>query len=497
MSRSAATLEVPQLSAPAEETEDLTSFFEDSITRTNAYMKVLNKVMEANHSSSSQPGWENTIIDSLELLQKHLVVNPPSYASAQILLQCLLRIEKSPRSTEAIMAIVADVIERLADMIGQKQASDKNRPPFIQEVPYSNYNLKLLSVEKGNEAEQTSGNTQHHLNKPNRPLSARYHRQSRNSRDPHAMLGFVEDVWLQVDPVGNRIVVRSSGHEDTIEETLTSITAGTLVIYKNELSWVGTNRMTSEQEVGVAIKFHDITKYTWGRIGRSPSFYLSIHAGEVFKFFPFLEEEIKEVVVAVEDLSGKEPYEEKAFVQNLLTLKLEATQNQVLRELAKMPNPWIDHTDYLYEIIDNLIAEGKPQSIFDMERLFHSCRLNEEVTKETLTAIRRSWDDATNETVRIKILTVIDRLMDRAVLRMTDSSFAHLSAWLKTQERTLDPYKSSQSLSMLERIRHKEETIKLLGIAPVAQHQFGELFDMLDEFRSFQKQYAMNEEDLF
>eukprot|EP00002_Diphylleia_rotans_P030628 TRINITY_DN6309_c0_g1_i7.p1 TRINITY_DN6309_c0_g1~~TRINITY_DN6309_c0_g1_i7.p1 ORF type:complete len:163 (-),score=39.92 TRINITY_DN6309_c0_g1_i7:207-695(-) len=162
-----------------------------------------------------------------------------------------------------------------------------------------------------------------------------------------------------------------------------------------------------------------------------------------------------------------------------------------------MPNPWIDHTDYLYEIIDNLIAEGKPQSIFDMERLFHSCRLNEEVTKETLTAIRRSWDDATNETVRIKILTVIDRLMDRAVLRMTDSSFAHLSAWLKTQERTLDPYKSSQSLSMLERIRHKEETIKLLGIAPVAQHQFGELFDMLDEFRSFQKQYAMNEEDLF
>eukprot|EP00002_Diphylleia_rotans_P030627 TRINITY_DN6309_c0_g1_i6.p1 TRINITY_DN6309_c0_g1~~TRINITY_DN6309_c0_g1_i6.p1 ORF type:complete len:255 (-),score=55.02 TRINITY_DN6309_c0_g1_i6:468-1232(-) len=254
MSRSAATLEVPQLSAPAEETEDLTSFFEDSITRTNAYMKVLNKVMEANHSSSSQPGWENTIIDSLELLQKHLVVNPPSYASAQILLQCLLRIEKSPRSTEAIMAIVADVIERLADMIGQKQASDKNRPPFIQEVPYSNYNLKLLSVEKGNEAEQTSGNTQHHLNKPNRPLSARYHRQSRNSRDPHAMLGFVEDVWLQVDPVGNRIVVRSSGHEDTIEETLTSITAGTLVIYKNELSWVGTNRMTSEQEVGVAIK---------------------------------------------------------------------------------------------------------------------------------------------------------------------------------------------------------------------------------------------------
>ena len=140
---------------------------------------------------------------------------------------------------------------------------------------------------------------------------------------------------------------------------------------------------------------------------------------------------------------------------------------QILRQLASMPSPWIDHTDDLAVTIDYLTAENKPESHFDMERLFHSCRLNEEVTKETRKTLQSIWKDAVTEQVRLKILAIFDRLMDRAIFNVGDSHFHSMLMWFRHIEKTLDPYKNAAAINMLQRIVSKADEIKRQGLAPI------------------------------
>jgi hypothetical protein len=51
-------------------------------------------------------------------------------------------------------------------------------------------------------------------------------------------------------------------------------------------------------------------------------------------------------------------------------------------------NPWIENSADLVLVIEALTAENQPQRIVDMERLFHSCRMEREVTKEAMLLLR-------------------------------------------------------------------------------------------------------------
>ena len=68
--------------------------------------------------------------------------------------------------------------------------------------------------------------------------------------------------------------------------------------------------------------------------------------------------------------------------------KLTAARNKVLEELLKESNPWIENSASLSDIIQELTMEHQPQKVIDLERLFHSCRLEPEVTNETVRLLK-------------------------------------------------------------------------------------------------------------
>lgn len=63
---------------------------------------------------------------------------------------------------------------------------------------------------------------------------------------------------------------------------------------------------------------------------------------------------------------------------------MDAIREFILKQLLQEKSPWIDNPRALDKIIIRLTSEYKPQSMEDLERLYHSCRLEREVTKEAL-----------------------------------------------------------------------------------------------------------------
>lgn len=53
----------------------------------------------------------------------------------------------------------------------------------------------------------------------------------------------------------------------------------------------------------------------------------------------------------------------------------------------------------------------------DMELLYHSCRVSEAVARETIAEVKRLWSFATTEPMRLRVLSVADRLLDPVVLK--------------------------------------------------------------------------------
>lgn len=70
---------------------------------------------------------------------------------------------------------------------------------------------------------------------------------------------------------------------------------------------------------------------------------------------------------------------------------MDATRQLALRKLLEEHNPWIANPTELDKIVIALTRENKPQKIQDMERLYHSCRLEREVTKETIIFLKVSY----------------------------------------------------------------------------------------------------------
>ena len=121
--------------------------------------------------------------------------------------------------------------------------------------------------------------------------------------------------------------------------------------------------------------------------------------------------------------------------------KLEATRHEALAVLLRQENPWIDNPTSLSTILSALTVEHAPQKILDMERVYHSCRLEKEVTKETLMILKKIWYNSLSEAVKMKVLSVLDRLLDPMVMRPGESSFEQTYVWLAHLEETLNPYK--------------------------------------------------------
>ena len=54
---------------------------------------------------------------------------------------------------------------------------------------------------------------------------------------------------------------------------------------------------------------------------------------------------------------------------------------------------------------------------------------------------QKKWHETYSERVRVKILVILDRLIDRTVLNQSDPNFALILKWLEYLEESLHPIK--------------------------------------------------------
>ena len=118
-------------------------------------------------------------------------------------------------------------------------------------------------------------------------------------------------------------------------------------------------------------------------------YYLGVFTkDEVFRFFPFNEDEGQALKTILIKLTGRNTFLEADFVKDVLSKQLIVHRYEVLKVLLLEEAPWVDNSADLSELIASLTSEHYAQDMIDMERLFHSCRMESEVTKEVLSILK-------------------------------------------------------------------------------------------------------------
>lgn len=298
--------------------------------------------------------------------------------------------------------------------------------------------------------------------------------------------------------------VLGSTPEDDAESVLISEAPGVLAITKRALFWVpstsaaaaaaGTpvlNALEFNQDdtSRMQILLSDVERWSFGKIAKGVH-YLLVHTDAAFKFFPFYDGEIQELGMLLADLTGKPQFDEKAFIQKVISEELVSKRVGILQALsAANPNDeWVirDNRELL-SVLSKLTAGGnKPQTLFDLERLYHSCRLNKEVTKEAFVHLRHRWNEAKDEIVRKKVLAVVDRLLDPAVTVVGDVNFSTISGWIRRVSEMLDPYTSSESVKILKTLTRRIEAFKKQPITGIPDTKIAEFFDDITDLATFQ-----------
>ncbi|KAJ3219516.1 hypothetical protein HK099_004675, partial [Clydaea vesicula] len=302
-------------------------------------------------------------------------------------------------------------------------------------------------------------------------------------------------------------------------ETFCSTKSGKLIFTHRRLIWIEAhnNQVPSVKklnEVSFSLSILELTKYIVGNMveeysetktkkyqpklnysrksktketkmtsSLNDNYYLIVHHNsEVFKFYPFNFEEIKKIKEIFKYLTNTEPFTEENFIKEVLSQQLQSHRKKILTKLVAEKDPWIFNSYKLNEILDNLTQEHGKQNLFDLERLFHSCRLESEVLKESLPILKRIWSDTRSEEVRLKVLQVVDRLVDRVLMRQGDPVFETTFQWLRLLEETLDPYKSKQALPLIISIVNRAKIIQIEPLTPLNQPVLRSMFDDFDDF---------------
>ncbi|KAJ3400263.1 hypothetical protein HDU80_007123 [Chytriomyces hyalinus] len=201
-----------------------------------------------------------------------------------------------------------------------------------------------------------------------------------------------------------------------------------------------------------------------------------------FKFYPFFDGEVMQIMHALTAVTGMLPFKGSEFVQSVLTKRVEVTRRQALRQLLQEESPWIENSMDLQQIIAALISEVKPQLIVDMERLFHSCKIEGEVTKEATAMLRKAWHQTTSEQSRLKILSVVDRILDRAIMRQDDAVFATTYKWLKHLEETINAYRNPEILKLVLYLLKRAKMIQVEPLSPLPHDQCETMFDYYEDY---------------
>ncbi|KNC50953.1 uncharacterized protein AMSG_07205 [Thecamonas trahens ATCC 50062] len=303
------------------------------------------------------------------------------------------------------------------------------------------------------------------------------------------VVGSVAGIEVQYDPDVLRVHLPGTSESfDSIEHVYCSTSAGTLLLTRSELAWTPTvyspnDRRRVELLVPLRLNYTAVTKYTTGVLKLPSTFYLAVFTqNAVYKLYPFSLDEAAELVEGLAHFTGLAPFSHTEHIKMVLSRKLHEARDVILQELLAEPeSPWIILTPVLHKVVRSLLSG---LNVYDMERLFHSCRLNREAAKETFNTLRKAWRDTSSDSVHLRILAVVDRLIDPAVMPPDSSLFRDVRKWLNTIQKRLDPFKHQQATEIVHKLLTQASFVASRSITPIAPFRCPIVFDYWAEYLS-------------
>ncbi|KAI8913207.1 hypothetical protein EDD86DRAFT_199944, partial [Gorgonomyces haynaldii] len=159
--------------------------------------------------------------------------------------------------------------------------------------------------------------------------------------------------------------------------------------------------------------------------------------------------------------------ETEGYIDAILTERLIGTRHQILEMLLKEENPWIDTSASLTRTLWSMIHAQKEPSIEDLERLYHSCVREPQVGRETLNYLQSQWTEAEQETQKLRVLMIVDRLLNKTLMPKTDPLFMTTYEWLKYLEEAIRPFDSRRLLEVVTNLHQRARSIFLEPLTPL------------------------------
>ncbi|ORX82127.1 hypothetical protein BCR32DRAFT_244381 [Anaeromyces robustus] len=319
-------------------------------------------------------------------------------------------------------------------------------------------------------------------------------RLSDNSNNNN-LVCYIEQIWIQVELETETVLLTDVTYPD-LSNFFCSSRFGVFKMTLKHISWYGTKNQSSNEkyEEAVRIPYQDINCYSYGFISNEKKnkndnnqqygYIMIFLKQEIFKFYPFKIHELQLLLTALYSITGIIPVRQEQQVKALLMKKIDNVRREVLLYLVSQESPWITTSNELLNSLNRLTHESKPQRILEIERLFHSCRMESEVTKETIYYLRKRWHETYSERVRVKILIIIDRLIDRTILTQSDPNFILILKWLEYLEESLHPIKNFEVLNLIQTLIKRAKMIRIKTLTPISINSLTTSFDQYDEFLS-------------
>lgn len=220
------------------------------------------------------------------------------------------------------------------------------------------------------------------------------------------IVGYLEGIHVQISCNPERLVVKK-------EEDVQTSNLGILELTNMELKWYGYDL---EFKLGLTIKYSEIQFFHMGKMKSSEFFYLGLNAqSSMVRFYPFLDQKISELLMRFVP-----QIKEQTLIKYNLAKQIHVTRQRFHVEPIK-------NNKELQKTIQKLMDK---QQMYEMERLFHSCK--HRVTA-TLKILKQYWKKANSETQMLKILWVLDRLLDPIIFET--QNLIYVKKWMQRVEQ--------------------------------------------------------------
>ncbi|GBG31830.1 Hypothetical Protein FCC1311_080552 [Hondaea fermentalgiana] len=336
----------------------------------------------------------------------------------------------------------------------------------------------------------------------NRPTTAEFDNEKFYAAPQGTKVAEVPKIWLQVDT--NPESVASTQPDLVGDDEMTSQHFGTFRLYKNRLTWVMVNPpdtgsmrasqmsdlesvVTSstdryDEEGGdVPSKVYDVHRTSADPAeGMVKKFGKGILTGDehfdpdastarvrhVIKMFPFGRREITQLANALNEFTGLKA----STVGSQTDYSIKRKMDDMRRRLQDSINgKWIHHTEELHRVLINLTKDNTPIRMRDLERIYHSARHNKTIVRECIPILQEIWRCSKGQDSMLKVLAVVDRILDGDVLHGDDPVLGQMLQWLHQIETGLDPYSHSRPLKLLLKVCHRAEYLQTQTILPLIE----------------------------